>query len=135
MPMSMRRRRIAPMIAEVNMTPLIDLTFLLLVSFMITFPALEQGVTVKLPQGNAEKLPTKKAKTVTIKADGKVFLNDRAITLDELELHLGKLAAEEPETAVLIRGDEKLDYGRIMEVVKLLYKVKITRMALVTLAD
>jgi len=133
--MNPRRKRIAPMIAEVNMTPLIDLTFLLLVSFMITFPALEQGITVKLPQGSAEKLPTKKAKTVSIKADGKIFLNDKPTSLEDLEVYLGKLAADEPDTSVLIRGDEKLDYGKIMEVVKVLYKVKITRMALVTLAD
>ncbi len=134
-PTSPRRIRRGPIIAEVNMTPLIDLTFLLLVAFMITFPALEQGITVKLPQANANPLPSQKAKTVSVKSDGNVYFGDTQTSMEELEVSLRKLVSENPETTILIRGDEKLDYGKIMQVVKVLYKANITRMALVTLAD
>ena len=121
--------------AEINMTPLIDLTFLLLVTFMITFPALEQGITVKLPQGSAEKLPDKKATTVSIKNDGRIYLDSRLVTLDQLQSRLGQAIVDDPSTAVLVRADDSLEYGKVMEVVKTLYKVRVTRMALVTLAD
>ena len=121
--------------AEINMTPLIDLTFLMLVTFMITFPALEQGITVKLPQGSAEKLPDKKATTVSIKNDGRIYLDSRLVTLDQLQSRLGQAIVDDPSTAVLVRADDSLEYGKVMEVVKTLYKVRVTRMALVTLAD
>lgn len=131
----LRRKTASTVINNIDMTSLIDLTFLLLITFIITMPALEQGISVRLPQGQADVLPDKKANSVTIDAEGKIFLNNRSITLEDLEKTLGNLAAEDPETAVLVRGDERLDYGRIMAVVKILYKVKITKMALVTLAD
>lgn len=121
--------------SEINMSPLMDLTFLLLVTFMITFPALEQGITVKLPQGSAEKLPDKKALTVSIKSDGTIYLGKNRITLDQLQSSLGRAVADDPATAVLVRADDQLAYAKVMEVVKTLYKVRVTRMALVTLAD
>lgn len=130
-----RRGRQHRVVGEINMTPLIDMTFLLLITFIITMPAMEQGIAIKLPQGSADILPNKKSNVVTLDAEGRVFLNNRPLSLDELERALGNLAAENPETAVLVRADERLDYGKIMKVMKLLYKVKITRMALVTLAD
>ncbi|MDD2456869.1 MAG: biopolymer transporter ExbD, partial [Kiritimatiellae bacterium] len=62
-------------------------------------------------------------------------LNNREIGLDELERTLGEMAAEQPDVSVLVRGDERLEYGKVIQVMKILYKVKITRMALVTLSD
>jgi biopolymer transport protein ExbD len=123
------------MINNIDMTSLIDLTFILLITFIITMPALEQGISIRLPQGKADELPNKKANVVTLDAEGKAFLNNRAISLEDLERTLGNLAAEDPEVAVLVRGDERLEYGKVIDVMKILYKVKITRMALVTLSD
>jgi biopolymer transport protein ExbD len=122
-------------INNIDMTSLIDLTFLLLITFIITMPALEQGISIRLPHGKTDSLPDKKANIITLDAQGKIFLNNRAISVDDLEKTLGNLAADDAETAVLVRADERLDYGKVMTVVKLLYKVKITKMALVTLAE
>jgi biopolymer transport protein ExbD len=122
-------------INNIDMTSLIDLTFLLLITFIITMPALEQGISVRLPQGKADVLPDKKANILTLDAQGKIFFNNRSVSLDDLEKTLGNLAADDADTAVLVRADERLDYGKVMAVVKLLYKVRITKMALVTLAD
>jgi biopolymer transport protein TolR len=97
-------------------------------------PAMEQGISIRLPQGKADVLP-KKANVVTVDAAGKVFLNNREIGLEDLERTLGLMAAEEPDVSVLVRGDERLEYGKVIQVMKILYKVKITRMALVTLSD
>ena len=122
-------------INEINMTPLIDMTFLLLITFIISMPALEQGISIRLPQGKAEDLPQKRANVVTLDAEGRLYLNNKAITRDELEQTLGTLAAEDPKTAVLVRADERLDYGKVIQVVKILYKVRISRLAMVTLSD
>lgn len=120
---------------NIDMTSLIDLTFLLLITFIITMPALEQGISVRLPQGKSDTLPDKKVRTISLDAQGKVFLNNQPISMEDLERTLGVLAAEDPDITVHIRGDERNDYGKIMDVVKLLYKVRITRMTLVTQAD
>ena len=134
--MSLRRRRQRGEKAKaaVDMTSLIDLTFLLLVTFIVTLPALEQGITVLLPQAKTDQLPTKdrKANTVTVDAMNRIFLNDAPVTGEELEARLMAMAAEDPDVPVLVRGDERLTYGAIMDVVKLVYKCKVRKMALVT---
>ena len=120
--------------AAVDMTSLIDLTFLLLVTFIVTLPALEQGVSIILPQGKTDTLPSKnnKATTITIDATNRIFLNGKPTTLADLEDAIKKMAAEDPELPVLVRGDERLDYGSVMKVVQILYDCKVKRMALVT---
>ena len=131
------RRRTEKAKAQIDMSSLIDLTFLLLVTFIITMPALEQGITIALPRGKTDTLPTKdnKATTVSINALGQVFLNNERIDMQRLEADLKARVAADPEVPVLIRGDENLTYGVVMDVVKLVYKCKIKRMALVTVED
>ena len=129
------RKKDSKVINNIDMTSLIDLTFLLLITFIITMPAIEQGISVKLPQGKTDTLPTKKTNVVTLDDEGRTYLNNREITLEDLERTLGNLAAEDPEVAVLVRGDERLEYGKVVRVMKILYKVRITRMALVTQSD
>ena len=135
--MSLRRRRAGrgeKLKATVDMTSLIDLTFLLLVTFIVTLPALEQGISIMLPQAKTDQLPTKdrKANIVTVNKDNVIFLNDKPLSLSELESKLQEMASADPEVPVLVRGDERLDYGSVMKVVKIVYKCKIHRMALVT---
>ncbi len=120
--------------AAVDMTSLIDLTFLLLVTFIVTLPALEQGVSIMLPQAKTDELPTKnkKANTITAAYPSGYFFNDRPVTLAEFEETLKGMVAEDPDVPVLVRGDERLDYGTVMDVVKVVYRCKARRMALVT---
>ena len=117
------------------MTSLIDLTFLLLVTFIVTLPALEQGIESNLPE--AKHLPPppnkdNKVNDITIDAQNKIFLNRKPVTLQELEAELRAMVDRDPEVPVLVRGDESLDYGSVMEVVKVVYKCKAYKMALVT---
>ena len=116
------------------MNSLIDLTFLLLVTFIVTLPKLEQGISIMLPQAKTDVLPTKekKANTVTVDKDNVIYLNDVPLTLEELEKRLAAMAAEDPDVPLLVRGDERNSYGDVMKVVKIVYKCKIRRMALVT---
>lgn len=130
----LRRRRFEKPKAAVDMTSLIDLTFLLLVTFIVTLPALEQGVSIILPHGKTDELPKpdQKPLSVTIDIQNRIFLNDKPVDAQELEKRLAEIAKEEPDRPVLVRGDERLEYGSVMDVVKTIYKCRIRRMSLVT---
>ena len=132
-----RRRRAQTPEAKIDMNSLIDLTFLLLVTFIVTLPALEQGVSIILPHAKTDELPTKdnKANTVTVAFPTGLYLNDKPISQEDLKTTLVAMAAEDPEVPVLVRGDERLDYGAVMQIVKIVYDSKVRRMALVTLGD
>lgn len=127
-----RRRQPLPRLSEIQMTSLMDLSFLLLIVFIITYPALEQGINIKLPRGEAESIANLKSQSVTIDASGAIFYNNRPTSLAELEEELTKLIATDAEAPVLIRGDERLDYGQIIKVLRVMHRSRVTRMALVT---
>lgn len=120
--------------AQIDMNSLIDLTFLLLVTFMLTIPALEQGITIMLPRAKADTLPSKNAKanTITVDYNHHVYLNNTPKTLEALEEELKQMVAADPDVPVLVRGDERLEYGEVMGVVKVVYRSKVRKMALVT---
>lgn len=130
-----RRARSEKPKATVDMTSLIDLTFLLLVTFIVTLPALEQGIQILLPQAkNLPPPPTKdnKANTITIDQLNRIFLNDKPVSMEDLEAELMSMSAADPDVPVLVRGDERLSYGSVMRVVKLVYKCNVRKMALIT---
>jgi len=122
-------------IKEINMTPLIDLTFLLLITFIITFPLLEQGIPVNLPRGKADDLDQRQMRTITLNLEGQVFLDREPITQEALAAEMNDMGRADPETVVLVRADEKIAYGRLVEILNILRAAKIARMALVTSPD
>lgn len=119
-------------ISEINMTPLIDLTFILLITFIITFPMIEQAIPVDLPRGKAQDLKDRESRTININAAGDVFLDRSPVTLLNLEKELAVLGAANPDTLIMVRADKALVYGRIVEVLQVLQRAKIAKMALVT---
>lgn len=132
-----RRTSIKPLreINEINMTPLIDLTFLLLITFIITMPLLEQGIPVNLPKGRARDMDTPVSRTITLDAEGRIYLDKVSITLAQLGEQMKALAASEPDLTVMVRADEKLAYGKVVEVMRALYDANVTRLGLVTTPD
>ena len=118
--------------AEPNLTPLIDLTFLLLITFIITFPMLEQGIPIRLPKAKTDKIEQNKSQSITVALDGKVYLNNREISYEALEEELRKMAEQDPQPPVLVRCDERVEYGVLMKTLKILHACKVSRMALVT---
>ena len=122
-------------ISEINMTPLIDLTFILLITFIITFPLIEQGIPVNLPKGDAMDLDNPDTRNITIDAAGTLFLDDQPVSRDFLTGEMQRTGSQTPDTTVYVRADRAIDYGRVADVVKILYNAKITRMALVTEAE
>ena len=122
-------------ISEINMTPLMDLTFILLITFIITFPLIEQGIPVNLPKGKAADLDNPDTRNISINALGMFFLDDQPITKKALVGEMQRTGELTPNTTVYVRADQTIDYGRVAEVMKVLYDAKITRMALVTEAE
>lgn len=122
-------------ISDINMTPLMDLTFILLITFIITFPMIEQGIPINLPKGDAADLDNPDTRNITINEQGVLFLDDQVILKDALEGEMQRTGALTPNTTVYVRADKDIGYGRVADVMKLLYDAKITRMALVTEAE
>ncbi|HMO04953.1 MAG TPA: biopolymer transporter ExbD [Kiritimatiellia bacterium] len=120
---------------EINMTPLIDLTFLLLITFIITMPLVEQGIPINLPKGKSQAVDQKEARSVTVDLQGQVFLDRVPVTLEDLSAEMKIIAAAAPETPIMVRADEKLHYGKVVEILRILNEASITRMALVTTPD
>lgn len=119
-------------ISEINMTPLMDLTFILLITFIITFPLIEQGIPMNLPRADADSLDDERARTVSVDKDGVVYLDDVMISLEDLARDMQILGSVDPNATVMLRADEGVEYGRVVEVLKVLTDARIARMALVT---
>ena len=122
-------------ISEINLTPLMDLTFILLITFIITFPLIEQGIPINLPRGEAEELDPDRMRTITLDVEGRLFLDDEPTDDDELNARMHQLSEAGADVTIMVRADEALAYKRVMEVMRILHGARITRVALVTQAE
>ena len=120
--------------ANIDMNSLIDLTFLLLVVFIVTLPTLEQSIHVMLPVGKTNKAQDDKKKTMAITVDslGKIFVGEKPTTLDDLKAALAAKVSEDPELSVLVRGDVRVGYGDVYEVVKVAKDCNVKHLGLVS---
>lgn len=128
-----RRRRDGAK-ASIDMNSLIDLTFLLLVVFIVTLPTLEQSVHIVLPVGKTDSQNDEKKKNVAISIDkeGKVFVGEAPVTHELLKERLTQAVAENPEVNVLIRGDVGADYGDVYAIVKIAKDANVKHLGLVS---
>jgi biopolymer transport protein TolR len=111
-----RRRRYVP-IADINVTPLVEVMLVLLVIFMITAPLLQVGVPVDLPKTSAQQVGGKdEPLVVSVNSKDEVFLGETKFELAELSAKLKAVYGEKPDQRVFIRGDKAINYGRMMEV-------------------
>lgn len=116
---------------EINLTPLMDLTFILLITFIITFPLIEQGVAINLPTGEGDPLETEKSLMVSVDKEGVYYLDEQRMSREELSQSIQAAATADPNVTVLVRADESIEYGKVVEVVQILRAAKISKMALV----
>ncbi|MGD9161305.1 MAG: biopolymer transporter ExbD [Desulfobacteraceae bacterium] len=120
-------------IDEINVTPLLDLAWTLLVVFIIAVTASIQGIKVNMPQASAAKSLTKpRTKAVSILADGQIYLDTYPVTLSELETYLRQYRAVDPTFPVVIKGDGKVYYENVVAVLDILQRLEITQLGLVT---
>jgi len=109
--------------SEINVTPLVDVMLVLLIIFMATSPMLIAGVDIDLPETSASPLSKQQAPlSITITKEGLVYLQDRKISLTDLQEKLANLKKHNKEQVIMVRGDKKIDYGRIMEVVSVIHR-------------
>lgn len=119
-------------ISEINLTPLMDLTFILLITFIITFPLIEQGIPVNLPRGEAQEIDPHDSRTISIDVKGKLYLDDVQIERAELAREMTLLGEADPNTTIMVRADRAIQYGELVDILRILHDARIARMALVT---
>ncbi len=118
---------------EINVTPMLDLAYVLLVVFILMTTAAVQGITVNLPKASdAPSLSKPQTKAITITADGTIFLDTYPVTMEQLESSLQQYKAVNPALPVVIKGDAAVQYVNIVNVLALLGKLDITQIGLVT---
>ncbi|MBS0960664.1 MULTISPECIES: protein TolR [Acetobacter] len=124
------RRRRRPM-AEINVTPLVDVMLVLLIVFMVTSPMMTSGVNVDLPKTDAKPVNSDtKPITVSIRADGSLYLGETAVSPDQLVAQLKAASNNDAEHRIFVRGDTHIDYGRVMQVMGQITEGGFTHVAL-----
>ena len=120
-------------ISEINVTPFVDVMLVLLIIFMVTAPLLTSGIEVNLPETNEGSITEPvEPLTVSINSEGKVFIQETEIGLENLVPKLMAITERKTDTRVYVRGDRAIDYGRIMEVMGAINASGFRNVALVT---
>ncbi len=122
----MERRRQA--LSEINIIPFVDVMLVLLVIFMATAPLFQQGIDVNLPQAKGQKMSAAERIVITIKKDGRIYVNKSAVTIKTLKLRLSGKSNKE----VFLKADRKVPYGIVVAVMGELREIGIERLGMVT---
>ena len=118
---------------DINITPMLDLAYVLLVIFIIMTTASVQGIKVNLPKASAAVSMAKpQTKAITISDTGQIFLDAYPVTIDELEQRLRSLKAITPDFPVVVKGDATVQYQKVMDILDLLRRVDLPQVGLVT---
>jgi|TARA_B100000315_G_scaffold258259_1_gene309768 biopolymer transport protein TolR len=119
--------------SEINVTPFVDVMLVLLIIFMVTAPLLTVGIPVDLPKVKANALTDQKDPLeVTVKLDGRVFLGESEVKVENIIPRLNAITDQNKETRIYLRGDRIVAYGRIMEIMSIINSAGYKRVALVT---
>src|ERR1700674_4802436 len=124
------RGRYRPL-AEINVTPMVDVMLVLLIIFMVTAPLMTSGVSVDLPKTNAQPINNdSQPLTVSVRANGDIYLQDEQVPLPDVVGKLKAIARNNPDGRIFVRGDKDLPYGRIMELMGIIPQGGFTHVAL-----
>lgn len=120
-------------LAEINVTPLVDVMLVLLIVFMVSAPLMQQGVEVNLPKANGSPIQqSEEPVVISIQKDKSIIYNHKTYNPQTLSVKLTALAASKPNTQILVQADEQVDYGVVAKVMSALKRAKFTRVGLVT---
>jgi len=118
---------------EINITPMLDLAYVLLVIFIIMTTAAVQGIKVNVPKASSSvSLAKPTTKAITVDQGGQIYLDTYPVTLDELESQLRSFKAVTPDFPVVVKGDRIAQFGRVTEVLDVCGRVGITQLGIVT---
>jgi biopolymer transport protein TolR len=119
--------------AEINVTPFVDVMLVLLIVFMVTAPLLTVGVPVDLPKTRAQPLgQDREPLSVSIKRDGQIYLQNTSVSEDDLLPKLTAIAGNGYDQRIFVRGDKSVDYGRVMQIMAMISAAGFTHIGLVT---
>jgi biopolymer transport protein TolR len=121
------------MIAEINVTPFVDVMLVLLIIFMITTPMMNQGVQVELPKANSESMPAdEKSLILSIQEDGRYFMAEEEYELSEIAIKLTAIALNNPDKEVFIRADGRVAYEKVAQLMAVCTQAGISKLGMVT---
>jgi biopolymer transport protein TolR len=128
-----RKRRRTHVMAEINVTPMVDVMLVLLIIFMVSAPLLTVGVPIDLPQTSANPLNEEKEPlTITVDTKGDVYLQETPVQVEELAPRLIAITNSGYDERIYVRGDRNVNYGQVMKVMGTLSSAGFKRVALVT---
>ena len=120
-------------LSEINVTPFVDVSLVLLIIFMVTAPMLQQGLEVDLPKTNTQNIRLKKEPLVmTVRKDGKIFLARREIPLDELQEKLTAILEGLDDKEIFLRADTQAEYGLVVKALAAARAAGATKLGMVT---
>lgn len=117
---SLRKLQAQALNSDINVTPLVDVCLVLLIIFMVVTPMLQKGVPVVLPKTDApQKTPdTEKQLQISVKEDGTVYLGNLVVRKDQVQSELKNIFDKAPDREIAVKGDKRVKYGRVLEVLK-----------------
>ena len=119
--------------ADINVTPFVDVMLVLLIIFMVTAPLMTTGLDVDLPKADAPSMDMPEEQLVlTIDAEGRYFINDNEFTWDELETKIPAIAENNPDQDLFLRADGTIPYARVAQLMALCTRAGIARMGMIT---
>ncbi len=130
---SSRKRFKHTLVSDINVTPFVDVMLVLLIIFMVTAPMLTAGVNVDLPESKASPLETQdEPLTVTIRSDNTIFIQNTKVSLEEFAVKLDAIAKQKKDSRIFVRGDKRISYGRLMEIVGIINQAGYNKVAFLT---
>ena len=124
--------RLGPALAEINVTPFVDVVLVLLVIFLITAPMLLGGIDVRVPKTATRNIQPEERLVLSITRDRGVFLDNQPISLDRLAKVLSGMVKRNPKAAVFLKADESVAYGTVMKVMDVIKRAGVDRVGMVT---
>jgi biopolymer transport protein TolR len=127
-----KRGRIGTSLAEINVTPFIDVMLVLLVIFMVTAPLMQSGIGVNLPQAETQSAPAEEGLTITVSKDRFIHIEGAVVNINLLERKLQDYFAGKEKKIVFIQADEGLNYGFFIDTLDIIKKAGVEAVGLVT---
>lgn len=131
-PSGHKGHRVYKPVAEINITPMVDVMLVLMIIFMVAAPMMTQGVQVALPKADAKPIEQNKPVEISIKKDGTIFIGSTQVPKDQLVARLQTIQEGRDEASILLRADKDMNYGAVMEVMAVLQAAGMVDVGMVT---
>ncbi len=127
----MNERGGLPLQADINVTSLVDVAFVLLIIFMITAPIMQGGVDVQLPRADARALQPKEGLWITVDREGRIFVDDNQLAYDDFRTAFPAIVAARTPSGVYFRADERVPYGQVVRVLAIIRSAGVSNLGMV----